>query len=604
MASSKAKFSCPFCGDDHSTFVSKCPVEKMKIPAVYRLQGRIIDDKYEVLERMSQGGMSIVYAGRQRAVDRKVVLKFFSPDLRASEDMLSRFRNEAKITAAIAHKNIVGIHDMGTTSDGVHFLVMEYLEGATLDELLTGGSLPETMAVSIAMEILSALNAVHSKGVVHRDLKPDNVFFARQAGGEQIVKVLDFGISQLAWPDKKAKAPTTDVGKVYGTPAYMSPEQAKGSRDVDARTDLYSLGVMLYEMVTSQLPFPGNNYNQIMYRIVSKAPIPPARINPDISPDLNRIIIRALEKNVDKRFQSASEFAVFLSRLEGSMEARGSVDLSWIDKDLQHKMTTTPLVAVKPVAAPVDERTVTPVLPVSSASMPADEPASRRPGARPGKGGTEELDMVDILSEAAGEEDLEPPEPDVLETIEPERTTVPPGAPQRAPLPGTLVKKTAGKAALVWWFIPAGAGLIFVLGVIGLVLLFSSNNSSVQADEPSAVRDALPEKKTALPGKKWNIVLDGLPAKASVTVDQQLHAERPIVVKETGKAQKIEVVAPGYYKWEKSVVVESDTTLYVIMDPIEPIEPEEEDEDEAAGLKKKKSGKLKYGIDQSYPVPQ
>jgi serine/threonine protein kinase len=301
-------FKCPHCQKEHPLSEKTCPEKKEDIHVVYRLHGSILEGKYEVLRVVGEGGMGMVYEGRNKTIGRRVAIKCLYPDLKVTQEAAARFHNEAMLTASIAHKNIIEVFDMGTIEGGVPYIVMEYLDGTSLAKMLELGPLSEATAVDVCLEILSALKAVHSKGIIHRDLKPENVFIMEQSGGEQIVKVLDFGISYLAKPIEGASILKTKTGIVMGTPHYMSPEQARGKKSIDHRADLYSLGIMLYEMVTGQLPFKGDNYNEVIIAITVEEPPPPSFHYDAIPPELEKVIMKAIDKDPDKRYQNASEF--------------------------------------------------------------------------------------------------------------------------------------------------------------------------------------------------------------------------------------------------------------------------------------------------------
>src|SRR5688572_16310485 len=269
---------------------------------------------YRLQSRIGAGAMGEVYAAHDEKLDRRVAVKLIAKDLAQDMDRLQRFRQEAHAASSLNHPNIVVVHDFGEL-DGRPFIVTELVEGVTLRDRLRQGPLPIAEAIEIALQVTGALAAAHARGLVHRDIKPENVM-VRPDG---YVKVLDFGLAKLA-PDEQAlltdAAPTslTQPGQAAGTPAYMSPEQARAA-PVDARTDVFSVGALLYEMVTGRLAFAGESHAVIFAEILERTPPAPALLNPNVPAPLDRLIAKALEKDRDLRYQSASDMRADLLRL-------------------------------------------------------------------------------------------------------------------------------------------------------------------------------------------------------------------------------------------------------------------------------------------------
>ncbi|MFO0694788.1 MAG: protein kinase [Polyangiales bacterium] len=305
--------------------------------------GTTIGGRYRILQRVGAGGMASVYLARHVLIDRLVAVKTLRPELARDPVQRDRFLREARAVNRIHHPNIVEITDVGETEDGVVYLVMEYVPGESLLDHLAEAPFDSRRMLDIAAQIASALSRAHEMGVIHRDLKPENVLLVPEAGRE-LVKVLDFGIAKIT------DAPSlTGSQQLFGTPGYIAPEYVQSAK-LDGRADLYSLGVLMYEMVTGVLPFDYEFPGDLLVKHVVEPPIPPSRRNPRVEPAVEELVLRALAKNPDQRFRDAHHF---LDELERVRERLGSDD-SWGAMGAPSPSDTEPATRVEAADTDVD----------------------------------------------------------------------------------------------------------------------------------------------------------------------------------------------------------------------------------------------------------
>ncbi|HNC46310.1 MAG TPA: serine/threonine-protein kinase, partial [Acidobacteriota bacterium] len=274
--------------------------------ALEGLVGQVIDGKVQVESVLGRGGMGAVYRARHLLLDRVVAVKVLRADLLGTQNLGDRFLREARTAARIEHPNIITVYDFGILGDGNAYLVMEYVQGQSLRDLLkTQGALPLSTTFQLIQQICAGVDAAHTKNIIHRDLKPENIMLKDNEQGDVLVKILDFGLAKLI-ESSDSIANLTGTGEILGTPAYMSPEHCDGG-ELDHRADIYSLGVIFYEMLTGQPPFRGRVVS-VLSAHLTKKPEPPVQVNPHIPVDISDAIMHALEKEKDARPASVRKF--------------------------------------------------------------------------------------------------------------------------------------------------------------------------------------------------------------------------------------------------------------------------------------------------------
>ncbi|MFN3995574.1 MAG: serine/threonine protein kinase, partial [bacterium] len=279
----------------------------------YNLMSNLLANRYKLIKSLGKGGMGEVFLAHDTILDRKVAIKSLSQDLTQKKEFLQRFLREAKITASLDHFNIVKVYDL-LIFNNQYFLVMEYIEGYSLREFIEKGKNKDlNLSLEIFLQILDGVEYAHGKGVVHRDLKPENIMLTK----DNVVKITDFGIAFALGSHS-----ITNPGVLMGTLAYLSPEQAQGI-NVDQQTDIYSLGVILYELLTSNLPIVAVNPASMIYKILNENPLPPTKYNPSIPPQIEKIILKCLQKDKNLRYQNISQikkdFKDYFSALESEL---------------------------------------------------------------------------------------------------------------------------------------------------------------------------------------------------------------------------------------------------------------------------------------------
>jgi serine/threonine-protein kinase len=284
--------------------------------------GEVLAGKYKVEEVLGVGGMGVVVAARHIQLEQKVALKFLRPEAMQSAEAVERFTREARNAVRLRSEHVAKVTDVGKLDSGAPYMVMEYLEGADLSRVVQAtGSIAIDEAVFFVLQACEAIAEAHSLGIIHRDLKPQNLFVTRRVDGKPLIKVLDFGISKSI--DTQSGLSLTRTSSIMGSPLYMSPEQMRSSKNVDQRSDIWALGVILYELLTGRVPFEAEAIPELCLKVVQDAPDPPKQLRPEIGEGLSAIVLKCLEKDANHRFSNVAELAAALEP-HSAVSARGS----------------------------------------------------------------------------------------------------------------------------------------------------------------------------------------------------------------------------------------------------------------------------------------
>lgn len=350
--------------------------------------GAVIDGKYRVIRRIGEGGMGTVYEGENTRIARRVAIKVLHEHVASSPEFAQRFEREARASARIGSPHVCDVLDLGDLSNGDRFIVMEFLDGESLEDRLLKGRLTAAQLAPIAFEILEGLGTMHQAGVVHRDLKPANVFLTRGPKKAEVVKILDFGVAKIL-PSAEEPSDMTSTGMMMGTPLYMSPEQARGARDVDGRTDIYAASVIFYRALTDELPHSGANLHELLFKIVLEEPRPIHELAPDVDEAFAAIVMKGLARDADDRYSSAREYQEEIARwgaAQGTASLQFAVTLSSEPPPLRASTGGFPASRVKaqpPITGPrVSSDNVGPPTP-AVAKTQTETPSSKQSGGTP-----------------------------------------------------------------------------------------------------------------------------------------------------------------------------------------------------------------------------
>jgi serine/threonine protein kinase len=496
--------------------------------------GDILDGRYLIKNKMAEGGMGTVFSGVHTKLGRNVAIKILKAKHVEDKEQTARFLQEAQSAADLHHRNIVDVIDVGTAPDGAPYFVMELLVGESLRDRMKS-SLPmyPREIGYIIKQTLAGLGAAHSRGITHRDIKPSNIFISREIDGRELVKILDFGISKLQKRADDSSAELTEDGTVLGTPLYMSPEQAAGKRElVDRRTDIYACGVILYKALTGIHPYKGRNYNEIMHSIFTTSPESPTSLNPQITTEMEKVILKAMAKEPEDRYQSTEDFAAQMGAFMVEITQAGFV----LPRQKKAEPSETPP-SFKALQGVLEARrpTPTPVSQPPKSVTPVSGPSLVSKGAWEDMGGYPESSRIAY------------------------RTSMYP-----------------------WLLILPFAVTLFIVG--GILLILAGKYISSEKDE-GAGKGGTPvmTHETAghgvgsgegLKGKGGKaekaetvlITLTDLPQGSFVFIDNVLEEGNPIRVNRSFRSVKVRIEAEGFEVFETEIVPSTDLVLPVNME--------------------------------------
>ena len=518
--------------------------------------GDVLSQKYELLRLLGQGGMGAVFEARHALIGKRLAVKFLHPQLAEEPELVARFSREAQAAAAIGHRSIIDITDIGTAEDGSVYLVMEYLEGRDFNELIEGnrGTLQVDQVAYVAAQTLSALAAAHDAGIVHRDLKPHNIFLVATGQALPDIKLLDFGISKMTHSGNPEER-LTKTGTMMGTPYYMAPEQAKGARDIDHRVDIYAMGVIMYEALSGTVPFTAENTLALVYEILTSDFVPLRVHRPDLPMQIEEIVRKAMDRNVDGRFATAEEMLqAVLPFMSDSARDRvtipgrlPSAQLSSVDASMSSGATGTPTAATMPGSTPAVDVGTAPTMSASDGTMPASASAmSASDGTMPASAPAMSASDANMSWQSAVREE--------------------PDAPR-------------SRLGLVVGLI-GGALVLGILAVIGIVMLWSVGNDEPASASPppaapvptgEAVPRPLPPPPTPSPPEAVDgmvtLTLVGVPEGARVYLDD-LPVEGDVLrAPRSSDSHSVRIVSAEHRPWRRAVVFQADASLTVSLVP-------------------------------------
>jgi serine/threonine protein kinase len=552
------------------------------------LIGRTLLGKYEIEALLGKGGMGAVWRARHALTGRKLAIKTLDESYLKKKGVVQRFGREARAASAVHHPGIVEVLDLDQTEDGIPFLVMEFLEGETLAKRIERrGRLQQDELVHLGVMLLEALEAAHLGGVIHRDLKPENIYVVPAGRRGEIVKILDFGISQKR---DEIGDKLTQTGSVLGTPHYMSPEQALGDKELDQRADLYAAGVVLYECAVGDVPFDAPNYNRLLRTILDDPPVPPRSRRAEISPEVERVILWAMEKDRERRVPSAQEMMTWLEKAAAGQQPPyqpvGTVRAA--SSSATSSPSMPPLAPAGSLPAPRGRASTLADGDMSVGSWrPSAADAQKSafdelplPGAprveRKGEPMALELDESALKPKSAGSSGQ-------YAAVQAGRTSVPPpvtGSMRPAPMPSSDVSgrwsaappppapqaaKPAWKRYTAWG---AGALVLFVAVVFAVRFVVEPVVHDDVEDPTEGHRIGEPPDEPVVRGPEFvSVVVEGLPPGARVRLDG-LPAHSPMRMRRGGR-HVLEISAPGYGDRRIELVADENQTIHADLRPAE-----------------------------------
>ncbi len=480
--------------------------------------GDALGGKYRLERLIGKGGMGKVYEAHHEEIGKRVAVKCISPKFAEDEGAVARFFREARAAAAIGHRSIIDVYDVGSQDDGSIYMVMEFLEGRSLGEVLfQRGQLDPVLTAYVTCQVLSALSAAHEKGVVHRDLKPDNIFLVsnRQAWPE--VKLLDFGISKIIGTlDTEERL--TATGAVLGTPYYMSPEQTMGRSDIDHRIDIYSMGVILYECITGTVPFKGKHAFALVNMILHSPVVAPRDLEPDLSEGYEAVILKAMERDREQRFETASD-------MFGAL-------LPFVDQVACGRISFPDGIDVGKALSGLGSSGV------GSVSYDGIESADR----------AVERSCGDVKTIDSGVERGEEPSGEPWASVVEESEVSPRSQPTVA------APSTDRKPAVAIW---SGVVAILLAAGIGYVVFGNSDVETTTAADDTSRDESVDESAVV------TVTLEGVPDGGTVWLDEVQVEGRSLRLPSSSGLRDVMVKAPGYATWRRRVPFENDATIVV-----------------------------------------
>ncbi len=437
---------------------------------VYQLfqPGSVIDGKYKVTRHIGDGGMGSVYEGENVRIGRKIAIKVLHGELPKTPELVSRFEREARAAARVGSPYICDVLDLGDLESGDRFIVMEYLEGDNLEERLEKvGRISQVDVATIAFELLAGLASVHDAGIVHRDLKPANLFLSKTPRGRgEVVKILDFGVSKFLPVGDADSANVTQTGAVMGTPLFMSPEQARGAKEIDGRSDLYSAAAIMYRALTGHYPLLGENFHDLLFKIALEAPTPIQELCPDVDPVLAEIVMKGLAKKPDDRWATAREFH---EAIAGWARSNAPVSLQLLSMGSMSGMAVAAAMSTPatPILSPLHGGPNTPATGSAVARTQTSWVGDRPPsGSQPA---AKELPSGESLEKAA--------------------TQIAPSTPYGAPAPAAAPPAPSRRGALIG---AVAVGFLLVGGGIAAVVIPSAHSRGAASTESPPASTAPP----------------------------------------------------------------------------------------------------------------